>query len=159
MTYNQVVNKIRTLLESHPFLKDVRFATPAEWLNWDSVPNFPVASFSIDSGNFNLGREQIYSLKLWLLDKSGVDSEFETDVVSDMHGIANDIISNLRNGSSVFTIDDQISWNAVSEKFEDYLSGIEITINLSAIGEFGLCDFPTAGIQSTFDNTFDNTFN
>lgn len=142
MTYNQLVSEIQTLLGSHKMLNTVKFASPTEWLNWDSVPVFPLGAFAINSGGFNIGREQTYQLQLWFLDKSGVEGEFETQVTSDMHGIAADIVSKLRNGANEFTIDDSIAWEAISEKFEDYLSGVQLTFNLSVKSSFDACDMP-----------------
>ena len=141
MTYNQIVNQVRTLLLTHPMINDVRFATPAEWLNWVNQPTFPVATYFISSGQLNKGRENVYSVQFWFLDKSGVEGEFETDVVSDQHQIANDIIMAYRQNKDL-VIDDQITWNAISEKFEEYLSGVEFTMNISTTGKFNNCDFP-----------------
>jgi len=141
MTYNQIVNQVRTLLLTHPMINDVRFATPAEWLNWNNQPTFPVATYFISSGQLNKGRENVYSVQFWFLDKSGVEGEFETDVVSDQHQIANDIIMAYRQNKDL-VIDDNITWNAISEKFEEYLSGVELTINISTTGKFNNCDFP-----------------
>jgi hypothetical protein len=141
MTYNQAVTEIETLLSSHKMIHEVRFASPTQWINFDSVPAFPVASYVINSGSINSGRELVYNIQFWFLDKSGVDGEFETEVTSNQHAIAYDIIASLRQDTR-FVIDDQITWNAISEKFEDYLSGVELTINLSTIGAFGACDFP-----------------
>jgi hypothetical protein len=142
MTYNQIVKEIQTLLETHKMINTVRFATPAEWLNWDNQPVFPLASFAINRGGLNAGREQTYLIEMWFLDKSGVESEFETDVVSDMHLVAADIISTLRKQSNPYTIDISISWDAVSEKFEDYLSGVYLTFNLSVVSAYDACSMP-----------------
>lgn len=141
MTYNQIVNQLQSLLETHPMINAVRFATPTEWLAWDEEPKLPVALFSIATGNFNAGREITYQVQFWFLDKSGVESEFETDVVSDQHQVAGDIILTLRQDRTL-VIDSNIVWNAVSEKFEDYLSGVTLTFTISTIGEFNACDFP-----------------
>jgi hypothetical protein len=142
MTYNQVVNEIQTLLESHKMINTVKFAAPVEWLNWDNQPVFPLSYFAINRGGLNAGREQTYQIEMWFLDKSGVESEFETYVVSDMHSVAADIISTLRKGSNPYVIDPQISWDAVSEKFEDYLSGIFLTFNLSVVSAYDACSMP-----------------
>lgn len=142
MTYNQVVKEIQTLLESHKMLHTVKFSTPIEWLNWDNQPVFPLGSFAINRGGLNAGREQTYQIEMWFLDKSGVEGEFETDVVSDMHSVAADIISTLRKGSNPYTIDIAISWDAVSEKFEDYLSGVFLTFNLSVVSAYDACSMP-----------------
>ena len=120
-----------------------KFATPIEWLNWDEQPVFPLASFSINSGSFNLGKQRQYDIQFWFIDKSGVEGEFETEVVNDMHQIAGDIISKLRNGANDFVIDDNIRFDVISEKFEDYLSGVQLTLSLTSTSAFDGCDMPT----------------
>ena len=140
MTYNQVVKEIQTKLQAHPLIKTVKFAPPINWLNWDEQPIFPVACFTINSGGFNAGREQVFNIQMWFLDKSGLEGEFETDVTSDQHSIAADVISNLRKQSNSYLIDTNINWDAISEKYEDYLSGVGLTLNLNAISKFDACD-------------------
>jgi len=120
-----------------------KFATPIEWLNWDDQPVFPLASFSINSGSFNLGKQRQYDIQFWFIDKSGVEGEFETEVVNDMHQVAGDIISKLRNGANDFVIDDNIRFDVISEKFEDYLSGVQLTLSLTSTSAFDGCDMPT----------------
>ena len=143
MTYKQLATEITSLLESHAMIHTTKFATPIEWLNWDEQPVFPLASFSINSGSFNLGKQRQYDIQLWFIDKSGVEGEFETEVVNDMHQIAGDIISKLRNGANDFVIDDNIRFDVISEKFEDYLSGVQLTLSLTSTSAFDGCDMPT----------------
>lgn len=142
MTYNQVVKEIKTILESHAMIKSVRNATPREWLFHDEQPIFPISCFAINSGSLNIGREQVYNITLWFLDKSGMEAEFETDVCSDQLQIAADIVSKLRNGANSWLIDNNITYNLVLDKFEDYLSGVELTINMTTISDFDACDIP-----------------
>jgi hypothetical protein len=142
MTYNQIVDKIQTLLESHPMIKEAKFTSPSEWLFRDSQPVFPCANFVINSGQLNQGREMTFTTRFWFLDKSGVEGEFETEVISDQHQIANDIIAQLRKDFTI-GIDTNITWNAISEKFEDYLSGVEFTITISTTDEYQLCNLPS----------------
>ena len=143
MTYKQLATEITSLLESHAMIHTTKFATPIEWLNWDNQPVFPLASFSINSGSFNLGKQRQYDIQFWFIDKSGVEGEFETEVVNDMHQVAGDIISKLRNGANDFVIDDNIRFDVISEKFEDYLSGVQLTLSLTSTSAFDGCDMPT----------------
>jgi hypothetical protein len=142
MTYNQIVQKITDLLESNPIIKTTRFASPTEWLGWVEMPVMPVASFVVNNGQLNAGREIVYSITFWFLDKSGVEGEFEQQVINDQLMIANDIISALRNDQTI-SLDASVSWEGISEKFEDYLSGVSMTLNIYLTGKFGKCDFPT----------------
>lgn len=120
-------------------IKEVLFQSPAAWLSSPNSPSFPSASFVINSGSLNIGRETTFTVEVWLLDKSGVDGEFETDVTSDMHGVAYDFVQNLRQ-SNAYGISNQIRWDAISEKFEDYLSGVKISFDMSVTRKYGDCD-------------------
>lgn len=142
MTYNQVVKEIQETLENHPMIHSVLFSSPAAWLNRDFVPNFPSASYVINSGFLNAGREQVFRVELWLLDKSGTDAEFEQEVTSDMHGVAYDVLQILRQQFHNYDISSQAPWEAISEKFEDYLSGIKLTFDLTVTRKYGACDVP-----------------
>jgi hypothetical protein len=123
-------------------IKTAKNVTPKEWLLRDDQPVYPIATFSVNSGSINKGREQIYNVQFFFLDKSGKEAEFETDVISDQMQTASDIISLMRGGRNTYTIDDNISFNAISDKYEDYLAGIELTINISTQNEFTGCNVP-----------------
>lgn len=142
MTYNQLIKKITTLLQSNAIIKTARNATPQEWLAYDEMPTMPVALFNVNNGQINAGRDLVYSIQFWFLDKSGREAEFEQQVISDQHQIANDIVMALRQDRTI-TIDSNVRWDAISEKFEDYLSGVTITFNIYTTGQFNNCDFPT----------------
>lgn len=143
MTYNQIVNEIRTILQSHAMINTVKFASVTEWINWEGVPDLPIALFSVNSGTFEMGYQKSFTIEMWFLDKSGLEGEFETDVTSDMHGIGADIVNALSLSSKPYSVQKPITWTAISDKYEDYLSGITLTINIQTNGEFTYCDFPT----------------
>ena len=151
MTYNQVVSTIQTILQNHNQINDVRFASPQQWLNWTNIPIYPVASYTINDGQYNAGRELVYRINFWFLDKSGVDGEFETEVTSDMLQIAVDVLNELRLQYNSYGISTNVSWTALSEKFEDYLTGINFNIDLSIVNVFTACDSPTAELLVTED--------
>ena len=41
-----------------------------------------------------------------------------------------------------YYIDDNITINAISDKYEDYLAGVEFTVNIYNQREFDACDAP-----------------
>jgi hypothetical protein len=142
MTYNQVLETIRATLSTHAMIKSIKEATPAEWLESKSQPIFPIAIYTINSGSFNVGRVQVYSLRLWFLDKSGMEREFESDVTSDQVQICADIISKLRNEANNFEISENINFNIISDKFENYLAGVEVSFDMTTYSEFDACNTP-----------------
>ncbi len=143
MTYNQLLKTIQTLLESHAMIKTAKNVTPQEWLLRDDQPVYPIACYSLVNGSLSAGRQQKYSLQFFFLDKSGMEAEFETDVISDQHSIMSDIINKMRLGSNNYSIDDIQNFNAISDKYEDYLAGVEVTINFTTTADFDGCDMPT----------------
>jgi hypothetical protein len=140
MTLNQIKLKLQNLLEAHPQIQEVKSYTPQEWINWANEPKLATALFQIVTGQLNAGREIVYSCQFWMLDKGGVDNEFSDEVDSDMLQVLNDIILTLRQDRTLI-IDSNITWNLINEKFEDYLSGVTTTFNISTIGEYSSCDY------------------
>jgi hypothetical protein len=142
MTYNQLITTITSLLQSHAMIETAKHTTPKEWLLRDEQPIYPIACFSVNSGTMNIGREQVFSVQFFFLDKSGKEAEFENDVISDQIQTGSDILSLMRTGRNSYSIDDNVSFNAISDKYEDYLAGIEYTINISTQNEFTGCNVP-----------------
>jgi hypothetical protein len=143
MTYNQLVTTLQSLMESHAMIKMVKNATPQEWLFRETQPEFPIALFSINSSTLNKGLEQIYNIQFFFLDKSGAEMEFEQDVISDQLQICSDIVGLIRGTKRAYTIDDEITANTISDKYEDYLAGVEMTVNIYTQGQWDGCDVPT----------------
>ena len=98
MTRNEVITEITTILEANGMIKSVVPNPPVNWLMWTEQPLFPNASFDIANGQYNSGRELVYTIEMWLLDKSGVDNEFEQSVSNNMHLVGADIVNVLRQG-------------------------------------------------------------
>ena len=143
MTLNQIITEVKEVLDSHAMINTVLISTPVEWINKQQVPLYPVASFAINSGSINVNRELVYKVDLWFLDQSGRDGEFEQNVISEQHGIAYDILAQLRKLNNPWTVSSIVGWQAISEKFEDYLSGVRISFDLTLVGAYGACDTPT----------------
>lgn len=143
MTYNQVVSTLQSLLESNAMIKTVKNVMPGEWLkNNDTV--YPVCCFFINSGSFNTGRQQVYNVQFFFLDKLGIDKEFEQDVISDQVATAWDIVELIRGTKRTYTIDESILFNTISDgRYEDYLAGVEFTTDLTTTSDFDGCDVPT----------------
>jgi hypothetical protein len=143
MTYNNLITTITDMLQSHAMIKTVKNCSPKEWLNKDDQPVFPICCFTVSSGTFNVGRQQIYNIQFFFLDKSGAEAEFEQDVISDQIGIAYDIVELIRGTKRDYTIEDSVSFNTISDKYEDYLAGVEFTTDITTTSDFDGCDVPT----------------
>ena len=142
MTYNQLIRTLQSLLESHAMIKTAKNATPEEWIYRENQVEFPVCCYSVVDGSLNKGQEQVYNVQLFFLDKSGQEAEFETDVISDQLQIASDVIGIMRTGKKSYTIDDQTPFRTISDKYEDYLAGVEITLNITTTSDNTCADIP-----------------
>ena len=108
----------------------------------DDQPVFPLCCFSMSTGSFEPGYKN-FDLQIWFLDKAGVEGEFEVDVVSDQTEIANDIVGLLKKSwVNSWLIDDNIIFEVLLEKYEDYLSGVKIFIRLKTINNYDTCAIP-----------------
>jgi len=54
-------------------------------------------------------------------------------------GISSPILISSEN---CFLISNNINYNLILDKFEDYLSGVELTFDMSTISDFDACDIP-----------------
>lgn len=142
MTRNEVITEITTILQGNKMIKSVIASPPVNWLFWNEQPEFPCASFDIANGQYNAGRELVYTIEMWLLDKSGVDNEFEYDVSNAMHLVGADVVNVLRQQFKQYSISTLVSWSKVEEKFEDYLTGVTFTFDLSVVNDYTACDVP-----------------
>jgi hypothetical protein len=142
MTRNEVITEITTILQANKMIKSVIASPPVNWLFWNEQPEFPNASFDIANGQYNAGRELVYTIEMWLLDKSGVDNEFEYDVSNAMHLVGADVVNVLRQQFKQYSISTSVSWSKVEEKFEDYLTGVTFTFDFIVVNDYTACDVP-----------------
>lgn len=116
---------------------------PQEWLNRASNTLLPAAFYFVNSGKINKGHDNDYNIVFWILDKTGQEYKYESDVVSDMLGVANDIINILNVRNNPYIIDESITYNVVTDKYEDYLAGVTFNLNFKTFSTFTACDAPT----------------
>jgi hypothetical protein len=143
MTYNQAKAEIEKILTSMAMIRCVKNARPQEWLNNNEAAIFPLACYFLTGGSFNAGQEQEYSITVFFLDKSGQEFLYEGDVTSDQVMVASDFVNIMRAENKPYSVDTDISFDAVSGKFEDYLSGVSISFTMETDSRFGACDVPT----------------
>jgi hypothetical protein len=141
MTYKQVQRAVQTILQSHAMIKDVRFVTAKEWIKRDSDPLYPVCCYDIFSGSFQPGYKT-FQVRFLFLDQTGMDGEYEIDVVSDQTEIANDILALVKQRDNNWIIDTEITFEVLLGEFEDNLSGVQLTINIKTLNNYDTCAIP-----------------
>lgn len=142
MTYNQVKKEMEAIAGSHAMIMMVKNCRPEEWLQATKGIKYPCCCYWITGGEFDKGNMHNYAITFWFLDKAGQEYLHEGDVVSDMEGVAGDIVSLLRDERKPYIIDDSISWTAVYDKYEDYLAGVQLSLNIETVSPFDGCDVP-----------------
>ena len=142
MTLNELNQELSTLLLSHAMIKTAKNVRPQEWLNRGVNATFPAVFWWATGGSMNKGQKNDFTVTFWFLDKAGQEFKFEEDVVSDMQGIAYDIIQKMRVETQPWLIDDNINFDVVSDYAEDYLAGITMNFTIETFSTFTACDMP-----------------
>ena len=143
MTYNQFISEMTTLLQSHAMIKEVRNMTPQEWLFRENQTELPVCCFDILFSVFNIGQEQSWNVQFFFLDKSGQEAEFEQEVISDQWQISEDIYQKIRSTQDTFAVDENVTITPIADKYDDYLAGVTMTLNITTMRDFNACNIPT----------------
>jgi hypothetical protein len=142
MTYNQLVKRLQTLLDSHGQIRKVYNATPTEIPQpWGEV-ELPAVFFVVNTGVFLPGNERQRVVQMWFMDKSGQENEFEQDVSSDMEQVAGDVIESLYNDGNPWRMDEQVSYEFFRGEYGDFVSGVQLTFNIYTINAADACDMP-----------------
>ena len=141
MTYKQTKEAVQAILENHAMIKRVIFNSPLEWMFANEQPEFLYAVLQSITDHLRKGIK-FYTYYM-VLDKSGKEGEFETDVVSDQVEIANDIVSLLRQSQKrSWLMDDNISFQVISDSLRDYLAGVQLDVTLKTIDNYDACSVP-----------------
>lgn len=123
-------------------IKTAKNVRPSEWLNRGTDATFPAAFWWATGGALNKGQVASYNLVFYFFDKSGQEYKFEEDVVSDMQGIAYDIIQKMRVEDQPWLVDDNINFDVVTDYGEDYLAGVTMNFTIQTFSNFTACDMP-----------------
>lgn len=142
MTYNQLVEELKSRLNEHGQLKGVYNATPTEILAPEGEIDLPAAFFVVNTGSFLPGNARDRVVQMWFVDKSGQENEFEQDVSSDMEQVAGDIVEGLYNDGNPWLIDKPITFEFFRARYGDYLSGVQFTFNIETQNKADACDTP-----------------
>lgn len=143
MTYQNVTERIREILTSHAMLRMVLFNSPQEWLKSRGEYDLPICCFTVNTGSFEPGLKT-FNVDFWFLDKSGAEAEFETYVASDMLEVANDILSKLSQSHIYpWTTELVSNFEIISDRFEDYLAGVKMSVTIKTVNKYDACSFPS----------------
>lgn len=122
-------------------IKEVRFSSPLEWMYRNEKPEFPLCCFRLETGTLEAGYT-LYDFRIWFLDLSGREGQFDDDVISDQLETAKDIWSLLKQSQVREWLAENANFTLLTEKFEDYISGVELSLQIKVFNQYDTCDIP-----------------
>ena len=147
ITYNQIVKKFEDIITANKFIKT--FVAGDIYEIDLTETTYMYAHLSIESATFD-NAQLTYSFRLYVMDIVNKDEGNENDVLSDTLQVINDVISEFRNGSSTFglenmqdyEIQDTISCSPFTERFDNEVSGWSADIDVTVINHYNACNNP-----------------
>ena len=140
-TLNQVVAQITEIGERHLQINTTYFGDVWERLSNVEV-TYPAMFFSL-TGATLLSKQLQYNFSIYLMDRMLSEETNETDVLSDMTSVGQDIVALLRAPYQTWTIGENASISYFTESDPDYLAGIKIDITLTLPSINNRCVIPT----------------
>ena len=128
LSLNQIVKQITTLGNDHEQINFVYFGDVWERLSNGEV-TYPAMFFTLTGANI-LAKNIEYQFSLYFMDRMLIEETNETEVLSDMTLVGQDIVAQLRYPKAVWTIGDNAPITFYTESDPDYLAGVKIDITL-----------------------------
>jgi hypothetical protein len=101
---------------------------------------------------FNLNDAQIlakqiqYNFSIYVMDRMLMEETNETEVLSDMTLVGQDMVASLRDHIYSWIVSDNMSVTFFTESDPDYLAGLKIDFSLTLSSLNDTCQIPTDGI-------------
>jgi hypothetical protein len=129
MTLNNIVQTITNLGNAHQQIKSVYFGDLADYLSRGSDNVYPSLYFDLTGGNI-AERSLVLNFSLYFFDRMLHEETNETEVLSDMLEVCQDIIAQLRSQSFEFDEGLSATLNFFTEDTPDLLAGVRADITL-----------------------------
>lgn len=144
MTLNQIVKELTTIGNSHEQINFVYFGDVWERLSNGEV-TYPAMFMTLTGANFG-AKEIVYSFSLYFMDRMLMEETNETEVLSDMTLVGQDMVASLRDHIYNWVVSDNMSVTFFTESDPDYLAGLKIDFSLTLSSLNDTCQIPTNGI-------------
>ena len=142
MTLNQVVKTITDLGNAHQQIKSVYFGDLADYLSRGTDNTYPSLYFDLTGGSVQ-ERGVTLNFSLYFFDRMLHEETNETEVLSDMLEVCQDIIAQLR--ANTFDFDEGL--NAIltffTEDTPDLLAGVRADISIELTFIANRCQVPS----------------
>lgn len=142
MTLNQIVKTITDLGNAHQQIKSVYFGDLADYLSRGTDNVYPSLYFDLTGGNV-AERGFTLNFSLYFMDRMFHEGTNETEVLSDMLEVCQDIIAQLRYNNFEFDEGMSATLNFFTEDTPDLLAGVRADITLELPFIANRCQVPT----------------
>lgn len=144
MTLNQIVKQITTLANNHEQIKFVYFGDVWERLSNGEV-TYPAMFFTLIDAQI-LAKQIQYNFSIYVMDRMLMEETNETEVLSDMTLIGQDMVAELRDHIYSWVVSDNMPMTFYTESDPDFLAGVKIDFSLTLSSLNDTCQIPTNGI-------------
>jgi hypothetical protein len=144
MTLNQIVKQITAFGNNHEQIKFVYFGDVWERLSNGEV-TYPAMFFNLNDAQI-LAKQIQYNFSIYVMDRMLMEETNETEVLSDMILVGQDMVASLRDHIYQWTANDNMSVTFFTESDPDYLAGVKIDFSLTLSSLNDTCQIPTNGI-------------
>ena len=144
MTLNQIVKQITEFGNNHEQIKFVYFGDVWERLSNGEV-TYPAMFFNLNDAQI-LAKQIQYNFSIYCMDRMLMEETNETEVLSDMTLVGQDMVASLRDHIYNWVVSDNMSVTFFTESDPDYLAGLKIDFSLTLSSLNDTCQIPTNGI-------------
>jgi len=144
MTLNQIVKQISAFGNNHEQIKFVYFGDVWERLSNGEV-TYPAMFFNLNDAQI-LAKQIQYNFSIYVMDRMLMEETNETEVLSDMTLVGQDMVASLRDHIYSWIVSDNMSVTFFTESDPDYLAGLKIDFSLTLSSLNDTCQIPTNGI-------------
>ena len=144
MTLNQIVKQITQFGNNHEQIKFVYFGDVWERLSNGEV-TYPAMFFNLNDAQI-LAKQIQYNFSIYVMDRMLMEETNETEVLSDMTLVGQDMVASLRDHIYSWVVSDNMSVTFFTESDPDYLAGLKIDFSLTLSSLNDTCQIPTNGI-------------
>lgn len=143
LTLNQVVSQIKAIAEAHEQLNTVYYGDFDEFLGESADNVYPAMYF--DSTNASISTSTLtLNFSLYFFDRMLPEKINETEAVSDMLSVAQDIIAQLLYQEFEFEMSDSVQLTFITEDTPDNLIAVKADISLELPFTSDRCQVPTS---------------
>lgn len=140
MTLNQIVKTITTFANNHEQIKFVYFGDVWERLSNGEV-TYPAMFFTLIDAQI-LAKQIQYNFSIYVMDRMLMEETNETEVLSDMTLIGQDLVAELRDPIYNWNASDNMTVSFYTESDPDYLAGVKIDFSLTLSSLNDTCQIP-----------------